>query len=55
MPHRVIEGFKLPSDGPLSENERLWIEILRIIWNDRVPAPDHPTVVALREWAAARR
>ncbi|MCB6179024.1 hypothetical protein LHP98_12905 [Rhodobacter sp. Har01] len=49
MADRVIEGFKLPWDGALTENERLWIEILRIVCNDRVPAPDYHQVVWLRE------
>ena len=45
---RVVEGFKLPSDAPPTENERVWIEVLRIICNDRVPAPDSEMVVGLR-------
>jgi hypothetical protein len=38
---RVVDGFKLPSDAPMTENERVWIAFLRIICNDHVP---HPTV-----------
>jgi hypothetical protein len=45
---RVVEGFKLPSDAPPTENERIWIEFLRIIYNDEVPAPDSKMVVGLR-------
>ena len=45
---RVVEGFKLPSDAPPTENERIWIEFLRIICNDEVPAPDSKMVVGLR-------
>ena len=45
---RVVEGFKLPSDAPPTENERVWIEFLRIICNDQVPAPDSEMVVELR-------
>ena len=45
---RVVEGFKLPSDAPIAESERVWIEFLRIICNDEVPAPDSDMVVGLR-------
>lgn len=46
---RTVEGFKLPSDTQITENERVWIEFLRIICNDRVPPPDSQMVVGLRE------
>lgn len=45
---RVVEGFKLPSDAPPTDNERIWIEFLRIICNDEVLAPDSEMVVGLR-------
>ena len=45
---RVVEGFRLPSDTPPTENERIWFEFLRIICNDEVPAPDSKMVVGLR-------
>jgi hypothetical protein len=45
---RVVDGFMLPSDAPPTENERVWIEFLRIICNDEVPAPDSQMVVGLR-------
>ena len=45
---RVVDGLKLPSDAPITENERVWIEFLRIICNDEVPAPDSEVVVGLR-------
>ena len=44
----AIDGFKLPSDGALTANEQVWIEFLRIICNDEVPAPDSGMVVKLR-------
>ncbi len=47
--HLIVDGFKLPSDAAISENERGWIEFLRIICNDQVPAPDSRMVVGLRE------
>lgn len=28
---RVVNGFKLPSDGQITENEQTWVEFLRII------------------------
>lgn len=46
---RVVDGFKLPSDAEITENERIWIEFLRIICNDQVPAPDSEMVVGLRK------
>lgn len=45
---RVVDGFKPPSDAPPTENERVWIEFLRIICNIKVPAPDNEMVVGLR-------
>ena len=45
---RVVDGFKLPSDGAITEGERVWIEFLRIICNDQVPPPDSRVVVELR-------
>lgn len=36
---RVVAGFKLPGDGPITENEQGWIEFLRIVFNDEVPPP----------------
>jgi len=46
---RVVDGFKLPPDGTITDNERVWIEFLRIICNDHVPPPDSRMVVGLRE------
>lgn len=46
---RTVEGFKLPADGAMTENERVWIEFLRIICNDAVPVPDSEMVVGLRK------
>lgn len=36
---RVVAGFKLPGDGPITENEQGWIEFLRIAFDDDVPPP----------------
>lgn len=49
---RVIAGCKLPMDGPLKENEMLWVEMLRLLFDDQVPVPSLNLVQALR--AAAR-
>lgn len=46
---RIVNGCRAPNDGPLTDNERRWIEILRIICNDDVPAPDYDLIVALRK------
>lgn len=45
---RVVGGFKLPSSAPPSETELTWVEFLRIICSDQVPAPDSRMVVGLR-------
>jgi hypothetical protein len=45
---RVVEGFRLPSTKPLTENELGWIEMLRVIVGDRDPAPTLDAVQALR-------
>ena len=45
---RVVAGFMLPSDAPLTEADHGWIELLRIIFNDRVPSPNLETVRAIR-------
>ena len=54
---RMFEGFKVPWDGPLTANERSWIELLRVTFNDDVPAPSLHLVQMLRTKAAdpARR
>lgn len=44
---KVIEGFKLPSDAPLTLNERAWIDMLRMVVGDADPKPTLPAVQAL--------
>lgn len=46
---RVVEGFKLPSNGPITHDEMAWIEFLRIVYHDAVPAPTFDQVVLLRQ------
>ena len=55
MTRKSYEGFVVPQDGPLTEAERGWIEILRVISYDAVPAPSVPVVQALREALDAQR
>jgi len=50
---RTVHGFKLPWDGAITENERIWVEFLRIISNDAVPVPDSEMVVRLRKLLGA--
>ena len=45
---RVVEGFKLPPEGALTENERAWVEFLRIASNNGDPRPTLATIQALR-------
>ena len=46
---RVVGGCKLPSAAPITDDERVWIEFLRIIYDDAVPAPTFDQVVLLRQ------
>jgi hypothetical protein len=46
---RVFEGCKLPSAGPITHDELAWIEFLRIVNDDVVPAPNFDQVVLLRQ------
>ncbi len=45
---RIVLGFKRPPEGALSENERAWIEFLRIVSNNGDPKPTLARVQALR-------
>ena len=36
---RVVEGFKLPSTGPITDNEFAWVEMLRLVVGDDDPPP----------------
>jgi hypothetical protein len=45
---RVVEGLKLPSTRPITENERAWIDMLRCIVADADPRPTLEAVQALR-------
>ena len=46
---RVVEGFKLPSYAPPTQNELAWISMLRAIVGDRDPVPTLAPIQALRE------
>jgi hypothetical protein len=45
---RVVEGFKLPSYTPPTQNELAWISMLRAIAGDSDPVPTLAAVQALR-------
>jgi hypothetical protein len=45
---RVVAGCKLPTAGPVTDNERAWVEFLRIIYDCAVPAPSFDQIVLLR-------
>ncbi len=45
---RVIEGFKLPSYAPPTQNELAWISMLRAIAGDSDPVPTLAAIQALR-------
>lgn len=36
---RVVEGVRLPNDGPANHNEMQWLQLLRLVFRDDVPAP----------------
>ena len=46
---RIVEGCKLPSAGPITNDEMTWIEFLRIVYDDTLPAPTFDHVVLLRQ------
>lgn len=45
---RVVEGCKLPSTAPLTENERDWIDMLRSVSGDSDPPLSVAGAKALR-------
>ncbi|MEO7382357.1 MAG: hypothetical protein ABIV25_11535 [Paracoccaceae bacterium] len=45
---RVIEGFRLPQDFPVTPNELHWVELLRAIMGEADLAPTVVSVQALR-------
>lgn len=49
MTRKMFEGFVVPQDGPLTEAERGWVEIIRVICFDGVPRPSLEPVQALRD------
>ena len=51
---RVVEGFKLPSTGPITANEYAWIEVLRLIVGDDDPPPASSSALALRRALSER-
>ena len=44
----AVTGFRLPSNRPISQNERAWIEFLRLVSSDSDPAPKLRLVQAMR-------
>ena len=49
MKRKMFQGFVVPQDGPLTEAERLWVDIIRVICFDEVPRPSLEPVQALRD------
>lgn len=52
---KVVEGFRLPSDDPLTENEWAWVSFIRLASNETDPAPTLMRVQALRRAFAEMR
>jgi hypothetical protein len=46
---RIVEGFKLPSYAPPTQNESAWISMLRAIVGDSDPVPTLAAVQSLRQ------
>jgi hypothetical protein len=44
----VTAGFRLPSELPISQNERAWIDFLRLVSCDCDPAPTLRHVQTMR-------
>jgi len=36
---RVIDGVRLPDDSSLTENERAWVEFIRLVSEGKDPPP----------------
>jgi hypothetical protein len=49
MSIRVIEGIRLPDDSNLTENERAWVEFMRLTSRNADPARTLRSVQALRQ------
>ena len=47
--HAVVAGFRILSDRPISQNERAWIDFLRLASCDSDPAPTLRHVQAMRQ------
>jgi hypothetical protein len=46
---RVVDGVRLPDDGRLTENEKAWIEFIRLLSQGSDPMPTLRSVQALRQ------
>ena len=46
---RVVEGFKLPSTGPITENEFAWVEMLRLVVGDDDPPPTSEAICTFQK------
>jgi hypothetical protein len=48
MSMRVIDGVRLPDDSSLTENERAWVEFIRLTSQNTDPAPTLTAVGLLK-------
>ena len=46
---RVIDGVRLPDDSSLTENERAWVEFIRLLSGGSDPAPIVAGIDVLRQ------
>jgi ribosomal protein S12 methylthiotransferase accessory factor YcaO len=46
---RVINGIRLPDDSSLTDNEKAWVEIIRLLSQGSDPVPTLRSVQALRQ------
>jgi|GEM_PF-3521611 len=45
---KSVDGFKTPTDGPITANEIAWIVFLRLLTDDTDPKPTLRLIQALR-------
>lgn len=48
MTTRVIDGVRLPDDSSLTENEKTWIDVIRLVSRGTDPEPTLRSVQAQR-------
>lgn len=50
-----VADSEAPADTQLTENEWRWIEILRIICDNQVPAPNFPVGMSMKKFFGRKK